>query len=273
MAARVWKGQLSFGLVSFPVSLAAAARPETIHFHMLHRKDNSRIKEVWYCAKENKPVDRDEIAKGYEYSKGKYVIVEDAELKKVAPPTATSMEILQFVHAGEVDPLYFEKSWYIASDPAAAKPYALLWKAMEETGHYGVARIAMHSREHIAIIRPSETGLVLHTMYFVNELHKFKAPKMEAKAKSTAKELALAKRLIDALAAPFQPEQFHDEYRKNVERLIEQKRHGRKPAVVEQPEKRNVVDIFDALKRSLEKPAAKQTGTKKRTKAHPGKAA
>src|SRR3954453_260963 len=129
MPATVWKGYLSFGLVSFPIRLYAAARPETVHFHMLHKKDDSRIKEVWYCAEENKPVPRAEIVKGYEYSKGKYVVVEDAELKKIAPPPATAMEILQFGRADEVDPLVFDKSYYVGSEEAPSKPYSLLYKA------------------------------------------------------------------------------------------------------------------------------------------------
>ena len=205
MPATVWKGYLSFGLVSFPIHLSAAARAETVHLHMLHKKDDARIKEVWYCTEENKPVDRGDIVKGYEYSKGKYVVVEDAELKKVAPATATTMEILQFVHADEVDPIFFEKSYYVAPEAAGSKPYALLRKAMTETSFYAVAKIAMHAREHIVIIRPGEEGLVLHTMYFVDELHRGNKGAKTAEAKFSAKELEMAKRLIDTLASPFKP--------------------------------------------------------------------
>jgi DNA end-binding protein Ku len=170
MPATVWKGYLSFGLVSFPVRLFAAARAQTVHFHMLHKKDDSRIKEVWYCVEENKPVERNEIVKGYEYSKGKYVVVDDEELKKAAPPTATAMEILQFVKSDDVDPIYLEKSYYVAPEEAASKPYGLLRKAMADTGYDAVGKVAMHGREHIVIIRPTAEGLVLHTMYFADEL-------------------------------------------------------------------------------------------------------
>ena len=265
MPATVWKGSLSFGLVSFPVRLYAAARPETIHFHMLHKRDQSRIKEVWYCAEENKPVDRADIVKGYEYEKGKYVVVDDADLKKVAPATATTMEILQFVKADEVDPIYLEKSYYVAPEESGGKPYGLLRKAMEDTGYYAVAKVAMHGREHIVIIRPDEGGLVLHTMYFENELNAANKARGEKNAKFAAKEMDLAKRLIDTLASPFKPEQYADEYRKNVEKLIQQKRKGREVAEVKQPKAPKVVDIFDALKKSLEakKPTAKPTTRKK----------
>src|SRR6478672_11385893 len=125
MPAVVWKGYITFGLVSFPVRLYSAARPEAVHFHMLHAKDLSRVKEVWYCAEEDKPIDRSEIVKGYEIEKGEYVVVEAEELKKIAPPTATTMEILQFVANDAVDPIYFESSYYVAPEDKNAKPYTL----------------------------------------------------------------------------------------------------------------------------------------------------
>jgi DNA end-binding protein Ku len=271
MPATVWKGYLSFGLVSFPIRLYAAARPETVHFHMLHKPDHSRIKEVWYCAEENKPVDKDEIVKGYEYEKGKYVVVDDQDLKKIAPPSATAMEILQFVKANEVDPIYLEKSYYVAPEEAAGKPYGLLLKAMEDTGYYAVAKVAMHAREHIVVIRPADEGLVLHTMYFENELNAANKADTHKDVKFAAKEMDLARRLIDTLASPFKPEQYEDEYRKNVDRLLEQKRKGHEVTAVKQPKASKVVDIFDALKRSLEqqKPAAKSKAAPRRN--HGGK--
>ena len=130
MPAVVWKGFVSFGLVTFPVRLFAAARAEHVQFHMLHGKDLSRVKEVWYCAEENKPIDRSDIVKGYEASKGEYVVVDDEELKKIAPPTATTMDIVQFVRNDEVDPIYFESSYFVGPEENAAKPYQLfcrLW--------------------------------------------------------------------------------------------------------------------------------------------------
>ena len=132
MAATVWKGYISFGLVSFPVRLFSAARAETIHFHMLHKKDQSRVKEVWYCTEEDKPIKRSDIEKGYEVSKGKYVVVGDEELKKIAPPTATTMDVLQFVGSDEVDPIYFESSYYLAAEDKTAKPYVLFMAALTE---------------------------------------------------------------------------------------------------------------------------------------------
>jgi len=259
MPATVWKGYLSFGLVSFPIRLFAAARPEVIHFHLLHQKDLSRIKEVWYCAEEDKPVD--DIVKGFEVSKGEYVVIEDSELKSIAPPTAKVMEILQFVRAAAVDPISLEKSYYVGPEDAGSKPYALLLAAMNDTKYYAVAKLSMHAREHVVIIRPTRGGMVLHTMYFVNELHKANEAKTPAKGQFSEKELAVAKRLVETLASPFKPDQYQDGYRKNVERLIEQKQKGQKMTAVKQPKLAPVVDMFEALKRSLEQ--SRKSGTAK----------
>jgi DNA end-binding protein Ku len=251
MAATVWKGFISFGLVSFPVRLFSAARAEAVHFHMLHKKDLSRVKEVWYCAKENKPIERSDIVKGYETSKDKYVVVEDEELKKIAPTTATTMDVLQFVANDEVDPVFFESSYYIGAENNAAKPYVLFAAALADTKQEAIAKIAMHNREHIVLIRPSGGGLMLHTLYYPDELHK--ANRSESpKAKYSTQELELAKSLVSHLTAPFKPEQFKDTYRENVERLIKQKQKGQKITTVEQPGKAPVIDLMEALKRSLD---------------------
>jgi len=250
MDAIVWKGFVSFGLVTFPVRLFAAARAEHIQFHMLHRKDLSRVKEVWYCAEENKPIGRSDIVKGYEASKGEYVVVDDDELKQIAPPTATTMEILQFVHDGDVDPIYFESSYYVAPDEAAAKPYQLFAQALLQTKYQAIAKLAMHGREHIVLIRPHADTMVLHTLFYPNELHQANraAPKS---TKLAAKEMELAKSLVQHLAAPFKPSTFHDKYRENVERLIRQKHKGEKISVVAKPKKAPVIDMMEALKQSL----------------------
>src|SRR5690242_18705172 len=170
MATTVWKGHLTFGLVSFPIRLFTAARSENISFNQLHKTDNSRIKQVIYCQAEDKPIPRDEIVKGYEYEKGKYVVVEDEEIKKVAPKTAKIMEIQEFVKAESVDPVYLESSYYMAPDEGGEKPYALLFEALKETKYYGVAKVAMHNREHIVILRPGHKGVLLHTMFYADEI-------------------------------------------------------------------------------------------------------
>ena len=251
MPATVWKGYLTFGLVSFPIRLFAAARPEPVHFHLLHRKDLSRVKEVWYCAAEDKPVDRDDIVKGYEYEKDRYVVIEPEDLEKVAPPTARTMEILQFVKMDDIDPIFFEKSYYVAPEEAVSRPYSLLLDAMKETKYDALAKVAMHGREHIVILRPAEKGIVLHTMYFVDELHKSNEVPVPKPAKFDKKELDLAKKLIDTLAGAFEPEQYHDEYKQNVEKMIEAKQKGRKVTPIRQPKTAPVIDLIQALQQSL----------------------
>ena len=250
MPGTVWKGFVSFGLISFPVRLFSAARAETVRFHMLHKKDLSRVKEVLYCAEENKPIERSDIVKGYETGEDKYVVVEEEELKKIAPPTATTMDILQFVGSDEVDPIFFESSYYLAPDDKTAKPYTLFMAALKDTKQDAIAKIAMHNREHIVLIRVAEAGLLLHTLYYPDELHE--ANKSEApNAKYTAKEFELAKSLISHLTAPFKPDEFRDTFRENVERLIEQKQKGQKITTVKQRRAAPVIDIMEALKRSL----------------------
>src|SRR4051794_20993019 len=260
MPSSVWKGYISFGLVSFPVRLLAAAREETVHFHMLHQKDLSRIKEVWYCAEENKPIEREQIVKGYEYEKGQYVVVDEEDLKKIAPPTARVMEILQFVRANEVDPILFDKSYYVESDEAVSKPYALLLHAMTETKYYAVAKVAMHGREHVVIIRPTGEGMVLHTMYYEDELHKGNQPSLPKEEKYSQKEVELAKRLIDTLAGPFHLSEYHDTYRENVQKMIEQKMKAQKVTPIRQPRVTPVVDLMAALQASLDKSASERAG-------------
>ena len=266
MPATVWKGYLSFGLVSFPIRLFAAARPEPVHFHLLHKKDLSRVKEIMYCAAEDKPLDRSEIVKGYEYEKDRFVVIEPEDLEKIAPPTATMMEILQFVRIDEIDPIFFETSYYVSPEEAVSKPYSLLFEAMKETKYDALAKVAMHGREHIVILRPGDHGIVLHTMYFVDELHKSNEVSTPKPAKFDKKEVDLAKKLIETLAGPFKPEQFHDEYKKNVEQLIEKKQKGQKITPIKQPKQAPVIDLMQALQRSLAKTAgAAKSDSKSKT--------
>jgi DNA end-binding protein Ku len=250
MPATVWKGFISFGLVSFPVRLLSAARGETVHFHMLHKKDLSRVKEVWFCVKENKRLERADIVKGYETSKGAYVILEDEDLKAIAPPTATTMDVVQFVGRDEVDPVFFERSYYVAPEKTAAKSYGLFAAALAETEQHAIARLTLHNREHVVLMRPTDGGLVLHTLYYQDELHRANKAK-PVKTKYGSKELTLAKQLVNHLAAPFKPEQFTDTYRDRVQQLVDEKRKGVKVTAVKHPRPAHVVDLVEALKKSI----------------------
>jgi DNA end-binding protein Ku len=249
MAAVVWKGFVSFGLVSFPVRLMVAARNKPMRFHMLHKKDNSRLKEVFFCREEDKPVKREDIVKGFEVSKDEYVVVTDEELEKIAPKTAKVMDILQFVKADDFDPVFLDKSYNMVPDGEIVKPYALLREAMEKRQQYAIAKVAMHNREHIVVLRPSGNELMLHTMFFANEVQRVDVK--SGPAKFSEKELQLASQLIDTLSGKFQPEKFHDEYQKNVEQLIEQKQKGERVRAPKFERPAPVANILDALKKSL----------------------
>src|SRR5579863_5370414 len=258
MAVTVWKGHLTFGLVSLPVKLYSAARGESISFNQLHKTDGSRIKQVIYCQAEDKPIPRSEIVKGFEYEKDRYVVLDDEEIKKVAPSTAKVMEVQEFVKADEVDPIYFETSYYMAPDEAGEKAYALLFDALKKSGYVGVAKLAMHNREHVVILRPGEKGVLLHTMYYSHEIRKVDEFRTDLSLVKD-KELALATNLIEALATEFEPEKYHDEYRDNLLRMIEAKKAGQEIVATPAPQESKVVDIMEALKASLaaaKKPAA-----------------
>jgi DNA end-binding protein Ku len=267
MPSTVWKGYLSFGLVAIPIRLFAAARSKTTRFHLLHDKDLSRVHEVLYCSAEEKPLDRSDLVKGYEVSKNQYVVVEDSELKNVAPPTATGVEIIQFANAEEIDPLLFEKSYYVAPEKNAEKPYSLLRFAMAESRNCAVAKLSMHSREYTVIIRPTEESLILHTMYYADELHA--ASRVVSRTnRVNRKQLDLARKLIQSLKAPFKLEQFHDEYRRNIERLIAQKRKGQKITRTERPRRTPVIDIAEALQKSISENTARRSKQRGSAKKH-----
>jgi DNA end-binding protein Ku len=260
MATSIWKGHLTFGLVSFPVRLFTAARSENISFNQLHKEDASRIKQVIYCAAEDKPIPRDEIVKGYEYEKGKYVVIDDEDIKKVAPKTAKVMEIQEFVKADDVDPVFLESSYYMAPDEGGEKPYALLFEAMKETKYYGVAKVAMHNREHVVILRPGDKGMLLHTMYYADEVRRSEEFRTDT-SHVKEKELALARTLVESLASSFEPEKYHDNYRENLRKMIEAKVQGHKVVETPAPHVAPVIDIMDALRKSLETRKPPKTAT------------
>jgi DNA end-binding protein Ku len=251
MATSIWKGHLTFGMVSFPVRLFTAARSETVSFNQLHKEDHSRVKQVLYCQAEDKPIPRSEIVKGFEYEKGKYVVVDDEDIRKVAPKTAKVMEILEFVKGDDVDPVFLESSYYMAPDEGGEKPYALLFETLKHSKFYGIAKIAMHNREHVVVLRPGDRGMVLHTMYYADEVRRSEEFRTDS-ANLQQKELALAKMLVESLAGEFEPEKYHDTYRDNLRTMIQAKIEGHK--VVETPETHiaPVIDIMEALKKSLE---------------------
>src|SRR2546423_11140050 len=251
MAASVWSGFLTFGLISMPVRLFSGARSTRISFHMLHRDDLTRVKQQLYCPAEEKVIDRSETVKGYEHRKGEYVVIEPAEIKKIEPKTAKAMEILEFVKQEEIDPVYFESSYYLAPEEAGRKPYALLTKALEETGYVAVAKLAMHNREYTVFLRPYSGGLMLHTMYYQDEIREMPKFGQDHAALKEA-EVKVAHQLIQALAAEWEPEKYHDTFEENVKKLIKARLEGREVVAIEKPRAvKPPTDLMAALKQSL----------------------
>ncbi|MGA6970235.1 MAG: Ku protein [Candidatus Binatus sp.] len=246
---------LTFGLVSIPVRLFPATSSKSVSFHLLHAKDQSRIQQKIYCPKEEKIVDRSELVRGYEIEKDRYVTFTDEELKKLEAQADRAVEISEFIPASEVDPVYFENSYLLGCEPTSAKAYHLLQEAMTKADRVGVAKYTMRGKERVVLIRPYEGGLMLHTMYYNDEIRSFGEIDHGADASVKESELVLAKRLLDDLTQKkFNPSEFKDNYRERVIEAAEQKMAGHEltePA----PEVRQgkVIDLMSALKESLKK--------------------
>jgi DNA end-binding protein Ku len=246
---------LTFGLVSIPVRLFPATSSKSVSFHQLHAPDMSRIQQKIYCPKEDKIVDRSELVRGYEIEKDRYVTFTDEELKKLEAQADRAVEITEFIPASEVDPVYFENSYLLGCEPTSAKAYHLLQEAMTKAERVGVAKYTMRGKERLVLIRPYEKGLMLHTMYYNDEIRSFGEIDHGANASVKDSELSLAQRLLDDLTQKkFNPGEFKDNYRERVIEAAEQKMAGHEltePA----PEARQgkVIDLMSALKESLKK--------------------
>jgi DNA end-binding protein Ku len=300
MATTVWRGHLAFGLISIPIRLYKAARAEKVSFKLLHRAAPvveekpaeqkivpltrsakagpppppppepeiegeeppvQRVKRWAFGSEEDRPIPQQELVKGYEYGKDQYVVIEKEDLQSITPKTATEMQILEFVKLDEIDPIFFESSYYVAPDRAGEKAYALLFEALRKSEHVALAEVAMHNREHVMILRPGQRGLIAHTMFYTNEIRSNEEFRTDTSAVAQ-KELDLALMLIHSLEAKFEPEKFRDKYREKLEELIQAKIGGRKTVeTAEVPKKAEVIDILSALQDSLKmvkKPATKE---------------
>jgi DNA end-binding protein Ku len=244
MPSSTWNGYISFGLISVPIKLYAAARYSHVAFHEIHRKCGTRVRQQLYCPYDKEVVSRDEIAMGYEVEKDKYILVEPDELKKLQPASSTAMEIIQFVKLAEVDPIYFETSYFSVPEEAGERGYSLLVKAMEEMNYAAIAKVTMHQRERTVITR--------HTIYYPDEIRDAKGYGKTTAKNLKKQEVDLAEQFAKALLKPFHPEQFHDEYKKRVEELVASKSDGKAaPKHENVPRLAPVVDLMTALKESL----------------------
>ena len=256
----IGSGAISFGLVSIPVKLYVATSSQAPSFHLLHAKCGNRIRQQRVCPVDNDVVERDQLVKGYEFAKDQYVRVTDDELKALEGEASEAIEISEFVPLSKVDPIYFERSYYLGPDKGGEKAYRLLTDTMTQVGKVALAKFVMRGKENLVIVRAAQKGLMMHTMYFANEVRSFdEIPKGES-AKITGAETSLAIRLIDELSNDeFEPEKYHDEYSERVLKLVNEKAEGKEITLAQPVAQRGqVIDLMAALKESLEKTGPRQ---------------
>ena len=256
MAARsIGSGTISFGLVSIPVRLYVATHSEQLSFNMLHRSCGTRIKQQLYCPKDERVVERSEIVKGYQFAKDRYVTFTDEELKALEAAANQAIDIHEFVPLAEVDPIFYENSHFLGPDKGAEKAYHLLAEAMRDTGKVALAQFVSHGKEHLAVIRPYDGGLVLHSMYYADEVRQLSDVDTGGNAKFRETEVDLARKLVEQLSSPeFRPEQYKDQYRDRVQALVDKKVAGEEITAPEpEPARAQVIDLMSALKASLSK--------------------
>lgn len=248
----IWKGAISFGLVHIPVKLYPATENKDIKFNYLHEKCKTPVKYKRYCPTCNVDVPPEEIVRGYEYEDGKYVVLTEEELDNIPLETAKTIGILDFVNLSEVDPVYFEKSYYLVPNEGGEKAFDLLKQAMDKTKKTAISKIALRSKESLAAIRVSDNKIMMTTMYFPDEIRSTEGlPELNYKVNIHENELKMAVSLVNSLSESFQPQKYTDEYRKALMELIQSKITGDKIEIPEKREAGNVIDLMEALKASI----------------------
>lgn len=245
----LWKGSISFGLVNVPVKMHAATESQEFQFNYLHKTCQNRIRSIKKCPSCDLEVSTADLVKGYEYEKDRYVELKDEDLKSLEQPMSRSIDILDFIDLKEIDPIYYQKSYYLSPEDTAQKAYRLLCQAMKESGKVALARVTMRSKQHLACLRVFEQGLVMETMYYPKEIRHMDS--VGELVVPTEVELNMARQLIDNLARPFEPEKYRDELHEQMARLIESKVAGENFKVNEPTKGRKVVDLMDALRASI----------------------
>ena len=264
MVKAFWKGNISFGLVSIPVMMAVATRPRHVSFHLLHEKCLTRPRQVLHCEKDNEYFGIQDTVRGYEYAKGKYIVVSEADLEKVRLKTAHAIEIVAFVESSEIDPLYYYDAHYLAPEEAGAKPFALLRETLLKTKRVGVAKVTFQREEHLCCLRPLDDIMLLETMHYEHEI----VPREELEPppqKLTAAEMEMAASLVGAMTRKFEPDAYRDEYQAALQKVIEARVKGEEVKVSPEIPEAEMADLMTALKASLDA-AKKKTAAKAATK-------
>jgi DNA end-binding protein Ku len=275
MAHAIWSGAINFGLVTIPVKLFTAVRSDDLRFNFLHKKDDGRIFNERHCTVCDEKVEYADLVRGYEYEKGQYVTLSDADFKSVLPEATQSVEIVEFVDLDQINPMYFDTPYYLEPEKKGRHAYALLRESLREANKVGIAKVVIRSREHLAALKPNGEALVLELMHFADELvaqSDFDFP--ELKEKVAPAELKVAKLLIDTMSVDaFEPEKFHDDYKEAVMAMIDARVAGEEVHAPEtkKPAATNVVNLMDVLQRSLEQ--SQRGGTTAKSKAAPKKSA
>ena len=259
----IWNGSLSFGLVTIPVGLAVAQQRQDVAFRTLHRECGTPIKQKRFCPLHERDVEADELVKGWELAKGQYVLVEESDLESAELKRSRSIELVRFVPLADVDPLYFDRGYYLApaSDPVGRRPYALLLQALHETGMAAVGRFVLWSKENLCLVRPLEGALLLETLYYAEDIRS-RAEIVEAVEEVEIKEaeLTMARQLVESLSGEFDPADYQNEYRGELRAMLDAKQAGREIVQPEPLPEAPVIDLMDALKQSIEAAAATQKG-------------
>ncbi|HEX4864339.1 MAG TPA: Ku protein [Acidimicrobiales bacterium] len=254
MPRAIWSGSVSFGLVNVPVKLVTATSPKDVRFHQLHDEDGGRINQKRVCSVDGEEVAFEHIVKGYDIGGGRYVTVSPEELSTLDPAATRTIDIEEFVDLAEIDPVFFEHSYYLVPDGRAEKPFALLVETMSRTGKVAVGRFVLRSKQYLATIRAKDGVLVLATMLYADEVvdtAELEVPKA-ADTQPSEREVKMAEQLVESLSAPFEPEKYHDDYREKVLALIDAKAEGEEIVAPEAPEPAApVVDLMAALEESL----------------------
>ena len=264
----LWRGAITFGLISIPVRLYSAVENKSLKFHLLHEEDGGRIRYQRRCAKCGKEVSWDDIIKGYEYSKDHYVTFSDEELEALDVDSIKAVDVVSFVPLTDIDPIYFDKTYYVVPEPSGLKAYKLLADALEAEGQVGVAKVALRDKEHLATIRLKDNVFVLETMHWPDEIRTPDFEELDKKVDVRDPEVKMARQLIQQLAGGFNPDEFEDEYRAGLQELAEKKIEGQEVTVAAEPaeEPAQVVDLMEALKASVDQAKKKKPQGKTATK-------
>jgi DNA end-binding protein Ku len=251
MSSSVWRGSIVLSLVTIPVQLYAAARSERTYLHQIHKECNTRVKQPLFCPTCNRFVERNEIIKGFEFDEGQYVLMEEKEIKKLAAASSRTLEILAFTRLSEIDPIFFDSSYFCIPEDAGRKAYQLLVKALEDTQTVGIGKLLMHQRDYTVFLRAYEHGLLLHTMYFSNEIRELPHFGVIEAVDLKPQEVKLTEQLIKSMTEPFKPKQYHDEFQGKLRKLIEAKQRGKSIEIGNERRSAPIIDMMTALKKSL----------------------